>query len=441
MWSIWSLLMALLLLTSCAAAPPAELNDEDFLESEINPKHQSDQQQSLISELNDLRRNVTIAISAIDQQGEILKNAIDAMLKRIEPMESNTSKPVTEVNEKSCGVGSVCVKKGQCKSENININDRYTIQFRSHDNTCHYLETCCKKDDRIELPVGPEFPIDDDRLAACGERHIQSVEMTLDAAPVKDAEFGEFPWMVAIMLASEDEPEYIGGGSIIAPNVVLTSASKVQKSNLNELIVRAGDWDLKAESEIYPHVDRTVRQMILHDRLTRNYREYNIALLVLNMRFSSNPHIAPICLPSPSDSFDSSACIVTGWGKRRENSSDYSQVLKKVTVPILSRDTCDAQIGKHLKSSFVLDPTSICAGGEKGVDSCLGDGGSPLVCPIKGRPNRYYQVGIVAWGLSCGVENIPAIYTNVPHLHSWIDQELKNVNGDTPPIVFLMTKT
>lgn len=29
----------------------------------------------------------------------------------------------------------------------------------------------------------------------------------------------------------------------------------------------------------------------------------------------------------------------------------------------------------------------------------LGDGGSPLVCPVNGKPGHYYQAGIVAWGI------------------------------------------
>lgn len=41
------------------------------------------------------------------------------------------------------------------------------------------------------------------------------------------------------------------------------------------------------------------------------------------------------------------------------------------------------------------------AGGEPGKDTCKGDGGSPLVCPIPGRVDRYYQSGIVAWGIGC----------------------------------------
>lgn len=38
------------------------------------------------------------------------------------------------------------------------------------------------------------------------------------------------------------------------------------------------------------------------------------------------------------------------------------------------------------------------------IYNSIGDGGSPLVCPIPGRYQQYYQAGIVAWGIGCGTE-------------------------------------
>ncbi len=76
----------------------------------------------------------------------------------------------------------------------------------------------------------------------------------------------------------------------------------------------------------------------------------------------------------------------------------YQVILKRVELPIVPRDKCVTELRKtRLGPHFELNNSFICAGGERGKDTCKGDGGSPLVCAIKNTVNQYYQVGIVAW--------------------------------------------
>lgn len=61
----------------------------------------------------------------------------------------------------------------------------------------------------------------------------------------------------------------------------------------------------------------------------------------------------------------------------------YQVVLKHVNLDLVSHYDCqDAMRTTRLGRNFVLSDTFLCAGGEEGVDTCEGDGGSPLVCPI-----------------------------------------------------------
>ena len=47
-------------------------------------------------------------------------------------------------------------------------------------------------------------------------------------------------------------------------------------------------------------------------------------------------------------------------------------------------------------------------------DTCDEEGGgSPLVCPLIEDRERFVQVGLVAWGLGCGKENVPSVYASV----------------------------
>jgi plasma kallikrein len=63
--------------------------------------------------------------------------------------------------------------------------------------------------------------------------------------------------------------------------------------------------------------------------------------------------------------------------------------------------------------------------------SLLGDGGGPLVCPVQGRHEIYYQAGIVAWGIECGQENVPGVYANVANFRQWIDDKMINLGFET----------
>lgn len=50
-----------------------------------------------------------------------------------------------------------------------------------------------------------------------------------------------------------------------------------------------------------------------------------------------------------------------------------------------------------------------------------------MICPVPGRENIYYQVGITAWGLDCGLKDVPGVYANVIKFRGWIDQRMKEL--------------
>ncbi|KMQ86492.1 peroxisomal membrane protein pex16 [Lasius niger] len=115
-------------------------------------------------------------------------------------------------------------------------------------------------------------------------------------------------------------------------------------------------------------------------------------------------------------------CWVTGWGKNAFNGM-YQTILREVDVPVMSQADCQTALRKtRLGNSFILDSSSMCAGGEVGKDACTGDGGSPLVCSINNGP--YQVVGLVTWGIGCADAGVPGVYTNVYYFLSWIKQQM-----------------
>lgn len=100
--------------------------------------------------------------------------------------------------------------------------------------------------------------------------------------------------------------------------------------------------------------------------------------------------------------------------------------LRKVQIPVKDKENCEQVLKTtRLGDAFTLHESFLCAGGEAGRDTCNGDGGGPLVCPIA-NTDRYVQVGVVSWGIGCGTEKIPGVYTAVPKFRNWIKAELEN---------------
>lgn len=58
-----------------------------------------------------------------------------------------------------------------------------------------------------------------------------------------------------------------------------------------------------------------------------------------------------------------------------------------------------------------------------------GDGGSPLVCESSTRPNQFYVVGLVAWGIGCATSGVPGVYVNVAGHSDWIAEVTSNLKS------------
>ncbi|XP_072943306.1 phenoloxidase-activating factor 2-like [Epargyreus clarus] len=250
------------------------------------------------------------------------------------------------------------------------------------------------------------------------------------------SDFGDFPWMVALLKRSDvidwNKDDYIGGGTLINPSAVLTVAHKLLNRDPSTIKCRAGEWDTRSTLEILPHQDRNVRKIILHEQFNIITADYDAALLIMETPFilAGQRHIGVGCLardmPAPG-----TLCYSMGWGRSLENldAKINSALLKKIKLPIVDSNTCQTQLRKTtLGSDYTLPDTVICAGGEEGKDTCMGDGGAPLVCEVKasGSLLRYQVYGMVVFGVydECGKKDVPGGYAKVPVMLDWINRKM-----------------
>lgn len=240
----------------------------------------------------------------------------------------------------------------------------------------------------------------------------------------EEARPGEFPWVVAFY----NKGQYIGAGSLVAPNIVLSAYHIMNDVSMEDLRIRAGDWDLNSDRESFQPQERTVIRIDGHEDFYIRTGFSNLALYFLDTPFQLADHIRTMCLPDSPNAFTVDDCVMSGWGKKKFTDEHYSSVLKATQLPLVNTSDCEFLLRNTiLGNEFKLAKGLLCAGGNENEDACTGDGGSSLFCPMTEDPDRYVQVGIVNWGNGCGQRNVPGVYTDVLYFREWIRQKMEEV--------------
>jgi Trypsin/SdrD B-like domain len=232
---------------------------------------------------------------------------------------------------------------------------------------------------------------------------------------------GAYPFMASLVYASANNP-YSGafcGGSLIAPNWVLTAAHC-------GVIVPASNLDVVLGTNRLENPVTRIRatQIIVHPKyVPPPVTDYDIALIRLSKSVNF-PTVQPL-LPSLSSlSNVGIKATVIGWGDQAWKAYNYPIDLHEAVVPISDQAQCNTAYTDPDNPELGITQRMICAGyAAGGIDSCSGDSGGPLLVS-SGIAGLWLQSGIVSFGNECALPNNPGVYTRVSEFNGFLEAQI-----------------
>jgi len=227
----------------------------------------------------------------------------------------------------------------------------------------------------------------------------------------EDVVVGDFPWQVSLQM----ESKHVCGGTLIAPQWVLTAATCITTlPSLYKVVIGMHDRNHHhhGDARYYSFSEENIH---IHPEYKRSmWKGYpnNLALVKLDeAAHVDSLFVEPVVLIN-QDSQNYTGCYISGWGKMSATATEPANILQKASIDIISHSRCTSDwidYGTILESHICIAP--------HGSTPCKWDNGGPLVCQID---STWYLVG--AGSHSRGdCKNIhPAVYSRISKHLEWI---------------------
>ncbi|XP_022162710.1 uncharacterized protein LOC111028389 isoform X2 [Myzus persicae] len=261
----------------------------------------------------------------------------------------------------------------------------------------------------------------------CGRVHIKNQDASEKG--YKEAMVGTAPWNAGIYRLKKENSNYdlICGGSIIAPNLVISVAHcfwkrgmlsktiSINDDNLYKIAVGKYHKNLTTIDDVFTRIIN-VEMIYLNENYygpTGSYTN-DIAVIVLANTISLSNYVAPVCIDWNHiyNEHNEAHGKIVGWGKTEKGT--LSPVLLETSLPYIDQETCQKMFTNGFEQFVTVD--KFCAGSQLGKKENVAFSGAGLSFI---HSDSYYLTG-VACLMDPNTNGSIIVFTDIKYHVQWI---------------------